>query len=228
MLNCKFCNRECKNNNSLVQHQIRCNKNDNKIEVKSNFIEYNKKIKNNEITKEYTNQFSKAKKLNLAKPIVSDETKKKLSIAAKKQIWSKERKERHSIVMTEAAKIHSDSYSANNVCGRTKLFEIYDSYGNLTKVNGSWELLVANYLSDHNIKWTNQINELFIYPFKGKDRRYYPDFYLPDYDKYIEVKGYERERDKIKWSYFTKALIIIKLNEINLIKNNKYDLVAQW
>ena len=59
MLNCKFCDRECKNNNSLVQHQIRCNKNDNKIEVKSNFIEYNKKIKNNEITKEYTNQFIK-------------------------------------------------------------------------------------------------------------------------------------------------------------------------
>ena len=28
---CKFCNKVCKNNNSLAQHQIRCPKNPNKI-----------------------------------------------------------------------------------------------------------------------------------------------------------------------------------------------------
>lgn len=225
MFNCQFCNKLCKNKNSLSQHQIRCLKNENKIEVTSNFLEYNKKLKNGELKKEFSNQYVKAEIIGLEKPIISDDTRKKLSIASKKNIWSNERKEKHSLIMTEVAKNNPDSYSANNVCGRTKLIDIYDSFGNLTKVNGSWELLVANYLTDNNIKWTNKIDEIFVYPFNGKERRYYPDFYLPELDKYIEVKGYERERDRIKWLYFTKDLIIIKLNEINLIKNKCFNVI---
>ncbi len=224
MLNCKFCNKECKNNNSLTQHQLRCDKNENRIKVKSNFINYNNKLKSGELVKINTNHYTKAINEGLQKPSITDETRLKLSIASKNYIWSDIRKEQHSLIMTEVAKNNPDSYSANNVCGRTKLVEILDSYGNLTKVNGSWELLVANYLNDNNIKWINKIKEIFIYPFNGKERRYYPDFYLPELDKYIEVKGYERERDRIKWSYFTKDLIIIKLNEINLIKHNNFNI----
>ena len=49
-------------------------------------------------------------------------------------------------------------------------------------------------LNENNINWTNKIDEEFYYEWGGKVRRYYPDFYLPDYDFYIEVKGYERDR----------------------------------
>ena len=52
---CKFCEKGCKNKNSLAQHQIRCKENPNKIEVINNFTEYNKKLKNGEIEKEYSN-----------------------------------------------------------------------------------------------------------------------------------------------------------------------------
>jgi len=44
---------------------------------------------------------------------------------------------------------------------------------------------------------------------------------LPLYNKYIEVKGYERERDICKWNDFPNELVVFKLREIDLIKSNK-------
>ena len=52
---------------------------------------------------------------------------------------------------------------------------------------------------------------------------YFPDFYLPEYNYYIEVKGYQRERDLYKWQS-VEHLIIIKQKEIENIRNNKYDI----
>jgi hypothetical protein len=42
-------------------------------------------------------------------------------------------------------------------------------------------------------------------------------------DYFIEVKGYERDRDKCKWSALNN-LIIIKEADIKLIKAGKYNL----
>lgn len=35
-MNCQYCGKECKNKNSLVQHEIRCNNNPNKIKSGNN------------------------------------------------------------------------------------------------------------------------------------------------------------------------------------------------
>jgi len=224
-MNCQYCEKECKNKNSLAQHEIRCKSNSNKIEVKSNFTLYNEKVKLGEIEREYSNQFTKAEKLGLEKPKVSDETKEKLSKKAKDCVWTKERREQHSKIMIETAIKNPSSYSCNNVCGRTKLYETIDSLGNKTKVNGGWERLVSEYLNNLNINWINTIEEEFYYEWDGKLRRYYPDFYLPDYNFYIEVKGYERDRDLEKWkSKVGEKLVIIKSNEIKQIKKNKYNI----
>ena len=40
-LECKFCNKLCKNLNSLTQHEIRCNKNPNRIELSNGFDAWN-------------------------------------------------------------------------------------------------------------------------------------------------------------------------------------------
>ena len=47
--------------------------------------------------------------------------------------------------------------------------------------------------------------------------------HLTDYNVYIEVKGYETERDYIKWKSLFN-LIIIKRKEINDIKNSQYNI----
>ena len=225
-MNCEFCNRECKNKNSLVQHQIRCINNPNKISVLSNYKIYNDKIKAGIIKKDekkYTNQYDKAKKLGLEKPKMSKETLLKISIGAKTQKWNNDRREKHSISMIKATLNHPESYSSRNVSGRTKSYEVIDSFGNETKLNGGWEKLFYEYLTLNKIKWTNIISEVFTYEWENKTRRYFPDFYLPNYNIYVEIKGYQRDRDLLKWNSLNN-LIILKKDEIKLLKKGKFNI----
>jgi hypothetical protein len=45
-------------------------------------------------------------------------------------------------------------------------------------------------------------------------RKYFPDFFLEDLNLYIEIKGYETDRDKAKWSQFPQRLRVIRKKEI--------------
>jgi hypothetical protein len=226
---CKYCRKELKNQNSLVQHEIRCILNENKITVKSNFIGYNDKIKNGEIEKHsiYKNHYDKAKKLGLPKPVMEQKTIDLLSKSTSSRIWTDESKEKLSNSMIEATRKYPESYSVNNVSGRTKMYKAIDTEGNLVNVKGTWEMLFAEYLNDNLIKWTNKIEEKFEYVWEGKTRIYYPDFYLNDYNTYIEVKGYTRERDLVKWEIpeIRDRLIKIKLKEIKQIKSGNFRLL---
>lgn len=213
MLKCKFCNKECKNNNSLVQHQIRCNQNPDKIIVKPS---YGMLGKTGGIG---ANQYTKAKAMGLPKPVRTAETRLKISIANKNRKWTDEQKLNQSIIMKAAVKKYPDSYTKSNVSGRVKLYDVIDSNGNPTKVKGTWELTVANYLTEHNIHWVNNIDG-FQYEWNGT-RMYYPDFFCKDVDLYIEVKGYETDRDRCKWQVVPNLLVLRKA-EINQIKTNNF------
>jgi hypothetical protein len=212
-MECKYCNKSCKNENSLRNHERLCKSNPNRQHIVSNFVDYNKKRK--ELSIPGSNQFIKAKQLGLEVPVVSDETKNKLSIAAKGRRYSDEYKKHHSIRMKRAVLENPYSYSANNVSGRTPIIEYNGFY-----LKGSWELMVAKYLDKLDIKWTNKFDGI-PYEWNGSEHLYFPDFYLTEHDTYIEVKGYERERDRCKWRVLDN-LIIIKKKEIELIRNNKY------
>lgn len=58
-----------------------------------------------------------------------------------------------------------------------------------------------------NIKWIRN-KQQFDYIFENKKRKYTPDFYLSDTDEYIEIKGYETDKDRAKWSQFPKDKIL--------------------
>jgi hypothetical protein len=78
--------------------------------------------------------------------------------------------------------------------GRCKKI-LYDSpIAGIVRVDGTWELEVAQYLDRCGVKWKRNKNR-FAYNFEGKERFYTPDFYIEDLDLYIEVKGYETEKD---------------------------------
>lgn len=217
-LTCKYCNSLRKNSNSLRNHERLCKHNPNRQEIKSNLVEYSKKRQSGEIRVFHTNQFTKAKALGLPKPEVSSETREKLSVAGKKRIWTKEDRERQSNSMKRAVKKYPESYSAKNVCGRTKLVE-YEGY----VLNGKWELIVAKWLSGCKISWTNKIQQEIYYEWQGKQHRYFPDFYLPEKNLYIEVKGYERDRDRAKWKVVPN-LLVLKAKEIQQIQKGLYRL----
>lgn len=216
---CKFCNKLCKNSNSHRNHERLCKLNPDKQYIKSSgFAKYNEQIKLGE--RSGTNHYIKAKQLGLPKPIISAETRDKISNNSKiasRNYWNDETRKQRSEIMKRVVKENPDSYSSKNVCGRTKKV-VFNGF----ELNGSWELIVAKWLDGNNIKWTNKISP-FTYNWNDNTHLYFPDFYLPDYDRYIEVKGYERERDRHKWKVVPN-LIIIKQKEIKLIKQDLYPL----
>lgn len=207
MINCKYCDRKAKSVNSNTQHEIRCKENPNKIKTTGSGGRL-PGFKG-------ANQFTKAKLLGLPKPVVSEETRKKLSksgIEQNKNCWTPEKRKQHSESMKRAVRNNPDSYSKNNVSGRVKLIEY-----NGSKLKGSWELLTAQWLDRLNVKWETEVNPQE-YCWNNGTHLYFPDFYLPDYNIYIEVKGYKRERDIAKWSAFTGTLTIINLDVIHKLE----------
>ena len=200
---CEFCNREYRFISRLDKHSITC------------MLRPNKQTKRG-------NQYTKALELGLPKPIAkqhiwTEEEKKQhreKSIVSNANYWGiPENKEKHSNRMKQVIIDNPDSYSKNNVSGRVKMYDVIDSNGP-TKVKGTWELSVANWLQENSIKWTNKVTP-YSYFWNGSNHMYFPDFYLIDLNILIEVKGYETERDRIKWSSVTdKQFIVLREADI--------------
>lgn len=209
---CIHCEKPCKNKNSWKNHQRLCKKNPDRqltsFERNPHLAQRVADIKKDRGT--ISNGALKAKQEG-RKFEISEETRKKLSNASKKQVWSEERKRQHSARMREVVANHPESYSSNNVCGRVKRH----AYNSATLL-GSWELLVAECLDKEEIKWTNEISPIK-YTWKETERLYFPDFYLPELDLYIEVKGYKRDIDSAKWAAVSNLIILMK-QEINTLK----------
>ena len=78
------------------------------------------------------------------------------------------------------------------------------------RMDSTWEVKTAEYLDNNNIIW--------VYNQKGfilSDRRvYYPDFFIyeeENFTKLIEVKGYFRENNKLKFIQFKEEYPDIKI-----------------
>lgn len=97
--------------------------------------------------------------------------------------------------------------------------------GTVVDLQGTWELKFAMFLDDHKIEWErNRVG--YKYNFGGKERDYFPDFFLPSHATYVEVKGYETERDREKWKQFPFKLLVVKKQEIqDLTSWRKHNLI---
>lgn len=73
------------------------------------------------------------------------------------------------------------------------------------KLDSSWELKLAQFWDSIGVVWERN-RKTFPYEWRGTVRSYLPDFYLPEQDLYIEVKGYKTDRDDAKWSAFPLRL----------------------
>lgn len=217
MLNCRFCQKECKNENSLRNHERLCKENVNRQQSAFMNADFNKN------RKKRSNQYIKAIELGLEKPIVSDEVKSLLS-KKMKSLWTSEKRKQWSDKMKVQASLnvenHPESYSYKNFCGRAKK-ELY----NEEWMHSSWETIFAKWCDENEIKWTKRV-PYFRYVWEGTERKYFPDFYLKELDLYVEVKGYETDRDTVKWSVVNN-LIIVKQKEINEIKSGIYRLIGK-
>ncbi len=119
--------------------------------------------------------------------------------------------------------------------------EIIDKYGNKkikTKdgrfVRSLSEKIILDYFFDH---FTRVIYEKTI-PYtnnKGEDAELHPDFYLPDYDLYIEFNGltnktYLRQKDYVNKIYKEKNynVVILDSNDINDIEGTLDKVLEQY
>ena len=77
----------------------------------------------------------------------------------------------------------------------------------------------AELLDANNIDWIKNTEKYFTYKdVSGKVRRYYPDFYLPQYDYWVEIKGllYANENDSLKLAAVGENIELQMHNAIQL------------
>lgn len=161
---CEYCGKQCKNENSLVQHELRCKENPNRI---SSIIE------------KFNNKGHNPWNLGL--------TKDDLRVAKQASAASETLRGRPN---------HPQSIETRNILslkakergfGGFNMRKAAIEYGGI-KLDSSYELIVAESLDKNNIKW--QRCDRFRYTHNDGSVHYYtPDFYLPEYDIYLDPKN---------------------------------------
>jgi predicted transcriptional regulator len=170
MLKCNYCNRDEKSANSKVQHELYCKSNpDAKV----------KKASMGMLGKQGVNPYHKRKPRT-----VTEEGKAAIRQANENRAWTDEQREKHSVSMKLAVQNNPESYTSSNR-GRTKQI-IYDG----VKFQGNWELDFYKWCKEHNVNCVRYAGKGFKYEWNGI-RTYFPDFYLPDKNIYVVVKGYK-------------------------------------
>lgn len=202
---CIFCKQQRKNHNSWRNHQRTC------------ILNPQRKLSKGRLGKKghpnLSNGHIKAKKENRIF-IMSDKAKDALHKASKNRTAEWHERNGKKISATIRKKVEEGTW-------HTSLAKkMHINYKNID-LHGSWELKYAMYLDKFNIKWIRNKNT-FDYFFDGKNRKYTPDFYLPDTDEYVEIKGYKTKKDDAKWSQFPvhqklKILTLKELKQLNIL-----------
>lgn len=174
-MNCKFCNKECKNQNSLRNHERLCKLNPNRQE--SFFSKYNK---------EREHAWNKG---------LTKETDKRIALLSEKAIQRYKTtggtfKGRHH---TEETKQKISLKMGNNNNGNRSKKGYYKGIW----CESQYELAWVIYNLDHNIKFKRFKGYYkYILP-DGSIHNYFPDFILDD-GSLVEIKGYYTDLVDIK------------------------------
>lgn len=228
-MKCRYCFKPVKSKNSKIQHELRCKHNPNHISLKylsnrdtfkkqgiidptccefCNKIHYTKSSLNN-------HRIRCPKNPNRQIQTISAAGKERSRIANQEKnqrIWNDpDFRKKHRESMKRAVENNPDSYTSSNR-GRTKQIE-YDGI----KLHGQWELDFYKWAKENGLK-PKRPSTGFPYYWHG-NRTYFPDFYIDSIDVYVEVKGYETDRDQAKWNQFPKKLVVIKERQIKEIRN---------
>jgi hypothetical protein len=177
--------------------------------IKNNLNGYNSKIKE-KIIKPNKNQYQLAEERG-EKYSLSIESRKKMSKSKSGQNMTKQAREK----ISKARSIYLEEVG-NGGFVNIKWYKIKNIKNEEFIVRGKWELELAEILNNENIYWIRKVYLTYIK--NEMTKTYCPDFYLPDYNKYIEVKGYFSQIDKEKIS------LVLEKNNIDLQMIFKKDL----
>ncbi len=119
--------------------------------------------------------------------------------------------------------------------GRKKLYKYFNKHENKEiTLESSYELKIAEFLDRENIKWSRPKFIRWVDPRDNKTRYYYPDFYLPEYEIYLDPKNsYVMKLDQTKLSVITKTIRLLYGNvdrvieQINMLKEERLSLSSE-
>lgn len=160
----RFCSRACAN--SRVHSKESKQKTSEILKVKS-------KIKGHISKEDYINQYNQSPK--------------KCIICNNSLPYSQRM---HKTCGPECKKTLLSMHAKKNGFGGPNKVSSYGKHGTYKGIHcdSTYELVFLIYCLDHNIKIIRNENS-FPYEYNNEIRNYYPDFFLPDYDLYVEIKG---------------------------------------
>lgn len=98
----------------------------------------------------------------------------------------------------------------------------------------SWEANFARILNHLDIEWVYEPKRYYFKNKINKVSSYLPDFYLPQFDIWIEIKGWMNEKSRIKLELFEeeypeeyKKLILIEKDQYEFLEK-KYSWLKNW
>lgn len=126
-------------------------------------------------------------------------------------------KECKSILLSKTRKQQIADGKISSFGGRCKKIWYKSSMAGRISCDGSWELAFAKWCDEHKIPFKrNRIGFKYWRSDKNREANYFPDFVIGDL--YIEVKGYETELDREKWSQFPFQLLVLRKKQIKLLE----------
>lgn len=191
-MKCKYCSKLCKNENSLRNHERLCGSNPDR----------------------QTSNIHRFKKEN---PTPWNKGKTGVQVAWNKGKMGTFTGRNHSTeTKIKMSKSKRDLYESGweSTAGRCKKLIYVSDIAGEVKIDGSWELAFCKYADRQQLNWVrNKKRFSYVRP-DGKHATYQPDFYIKDYNVYVEVKGYETDLDRAKWSQFPDRLVILRKKDI--------------
>lgn len=97
--------------------------------------------------------------------------------------------------------------------GRCKKYKHISHIAGEVYLDGTWELAVAVWLDSKGHIWRRNTKRFQYINLKGITSHYTPDFWVEGIG-YLEVKGYETDLDRCKWSQFMEPLTVWKKKEL--------------
>lgn len=189
-ITCKFCNTifsvEYKH-----RKKVFCNRKCMNLYYRGeNSTSFGKTYRTKETHPEWAKKVSDTHKLRRTlvdnNPMKNPDIAKKASETRKKLLQDPAKRK---IIADAMRKAWADGKFANVNVGKCKWFSFTKRNGEICKVQGKWELAYAKWLDENHINFKTHIGR-FQYAFDdGTIRNYYPDFYLVDDDRYVEIKN---------------------------------------
>lgn len=221
MFICQYCGKECRNTNSLKNHERLCKLNPNRAlttyEKFGPIAGFNDKgrISNRKGLKKETDASVQR------------------MIETRRRHHDEGRFEYHRTPHSEVTKKRLSEVAKSRGFGGSNYKSIITYKG--LKLDSSYELQLAQDLDANGIAWIRPSRFTYL-DIKGEKHTYLPDFYLPDYDLYLDPKndflieninpwsGY-KDLDKIRWVEEQNNIRVIVLDKNTLSWSKIRDLI---